>query len=36
MVEQGGGEHRIAAKMGAVGLGPGIRKHNNDRGWNRK
>lgn len=36
LVEYGSGEHRIAANIGAVGIGPGIKKHENDRGWNRK
>lgn len=35
-VEWGSGEHRVAANIGAVGLYPGISKHNNDRGWNRR
>jgi hypothetical protein len=26
LVPEGGGEYRIAKKMGAIGLGPGIRK----------
>ena len=33
---RGSGEHRVAANMGAMGLWPGITKHSNDRGWNRR
>ena len=36
LAKEGSGEHRVAAGIGAIGLGPGIRKHQNDRGWNRR
>jgi len=30
------GEHRISKNITFRGDSPGIRKHNNDRGWNRR
>jgi len=35
LVVYGSGEWRIAKQI-VKGLWPGIRKHNNDRGWNRR
>lgn len=35
-VQEGSGEHRLSANIGAMGLYKGITKHQNDRGWNRR